>query len=101
MFIGTHIPGFGLGFIHHVEIDICIDHDRNDYGDFLFIQQLVYNNMPSLSFAPETRVTCSSSSFQCPFSSECIPYSGVCNGVEECEDGMDESSCHASEYFND
>lgn len=52
-------------------------------------------------FCLDTRVTCSGNRFRCQFSSECIPASGVCNGVEECEDGTDESHCNFSESFHD
>ena len=60
----------------------CFIIPRNSLKFFNYIDNHEYNNITGCS---GNQATC--------MSGECIPKSGICNGVFDCADGSDEKTC--------
>lgn len=42
---------------------------------------------------------CKAGDFPCIVSEQCIPLSGRCNGIQECQDGTDEQECQGNTFI--
>ena len=68
----------------------CTDSTTLDDGDITDVTTPSPNGNPD---GTNTPVTCKEYQFGCSNRNQCIEYSGMCDGVTDCDDGSDEKYC--------